>query len=110
MTVTASGKILATFRSGLLVPSPTTISRSAFRHSSPTDGPGLLADADAMGSSTRRVGATTLWNTSVNDTALTYFHATHGKTSLCKFDPNIEDLLIFMKNQASHVYLTISHS
>jgi hypothetical protein len=51
-----------------------------------------------MGSSTWRAGIAALWNASVDGTALTYFLATHSKTSLCKFDPNIEDFLIFMKN------------
>jgi hypothetical protein len=51
-----------------------------------------------MGSSTWRAGIAALWNASVDGTALTYFLATHSKTSLCKFDPNIGDFLIFMKN------------
>jgi hypothetical protein len=62
----------------------------------PTTGPGLLAIADAMGSFTWRAGATTHWIASMDDTTSTYFLATHGKTSLCKFDLNIEDLLCFI--------------
>jgi hypothetical protein len=81
---TASGRILATFRSMLLAPSPTAVSRSAFQHSSPTAGSGLLAIADVVESFTRRAGITALWNASVDDIASTYFHATLGKTSLCK--------------------------
>jgi hypothetical protein len=80
----ASGRILATFRSRLLASAPTAISRSAWRHSSPTDGSGVLADADTVGISTWRAGAAALWIASVEDTtASTYdFHATHGKTNL----------------------------
>jgi hypothetical protein len=85
MAATISDRILAAYRSRLLASSPTTVSRSAFWHSSPTDGSEVLAVTDIMGSSTWRAGATTLI-ASVEDTAaLTYdFHATHGKTSLCK--------------------------
>jgi hypothetical protein len=61
----------------------------------------LLAAADTMGTSTWRASATTLWNASTDDIALTYFLATHDKTSLYKFDPNVDDLLIFMKFYAS---------
>jgi hypothetical protein len=80
---TASGRILAAFGSRLLVSTPTVISRSASRPSSPTDGPGLLAAA-AVGISTERAGAATLWIASVGDNAaLTYdYHATHGKTNV----------------------------
>jgi hypothetical protein len=53
---------------------------------------GLLADA--VGSSTWTVGIVGLWNASVDNTASTYFLATHSKTSLCKFDPKIEGLSI----------------
>jgi hypothetical protein len=73
-------------RSRHLASSPTPVSRSGWRHSSPTDGLGVLAVANAVGISTWRAGATALWITSIEDNAaLTYdFHATHGKTSLCK--------------------------
>jgi hypothetical protein len=82
---TASGRILAAFRSRLLASSPTFIFRSAFRHSYPTNGLGLLVIADTVGSSTWKAGIPALSITSVEDTASTYdFHATHGKTSLCK--------------------------
>jgi hypothetical protein len=76
----------AAYRSRLLASSPTAISRSAFRYSSPIDGSGVLAVADTMGISTRRAGAIALWIVSVEDTAAsTYdFHATHCKTSFCK--------------------------
>jgi hypothetical protein len=86
MAATTSDMILAAYRSRLLASSPTTVSRSAFWHSSPIDGSEVLAITDVMGSSTWRAGATTLWIASVEDTtALTYdFHATHDKTSLCK--------------------------
>jgi hypothetical protein len=81
----ASGRILATIRSRFLVFSPTVVSRSAFWHSSPTDGLGLLAIVDAVGSSICRIGAATLWIASVEDTASTYdFHVTHSKTIFCK--------------------------
>jgi hypothetical protein len=78
--------ILAAYRFKLLASSPTAVSRSAFWHSSPTDGPGILAITNAMGSSTWRIGIVALWIVSVDDTATsTYdFHATHGKISLCK--------------------------
>jgi hypothetical protein len=84
MAATASGRILAAFRSRLLVSATTAISRSVWRHSSPIDGSGVLADADAMGISTWRVGVAALWIASVEGTAaLTYdFHTTHGKTNL----------------------------
>jgi hypothetical protein len=101
MAATASGRLLAANRSRLLVPSPIVVSRSVFWHSSPTPRLGLLVVTDDVGSSTWRVGVVTLWNASVDDAASTYFLATRGKTSLCKFDPNIEDLLIFMKNLGS---------
>jgi hypothetical protein len=97
MATTASDRLLAAFRSRLMAPSPTAISRSVFRHSFPTAGLGLLVLANAMDNSTWRAGIAALWNASVDDTASTYFLATHGKTSLCKFNPNIEYLLIFMK-------------
>jgi hypothetical protein len=42
-------------------------------------------------------GVAALWNASVDDAASTYILVTHDKISLCKFDPNIEDLLFFMK-------------
>jgi hypothetical protein len=58
--------------------------RLGFRYSSPTDGLGLLDIVDAMENSTWRAGVTTLWNASVDDTASTYFHATHDNTRLCK--------------------------
>jgi hypothetical protein len=81
----ASGKILVVFRSRLLVSSPIAISRSSFQHSSPIDGSGVLAIDDAVGTSTRRAGTVAFWITFVEDTTSTYdFHATHGKTSLCK--------------------------
>jgi hypothetical protein len=84
MVATASGRILAAFGSRLLASSPTAVSRSVWRHSYPTNGSGLLDDADAMGISTWRAGVTALWTASVDDTASsTYdFHATHGKTNL----------------------------
>jgi hypothetical protein len=78
---------------------PIAVSSSVFQHSSPTVGSGLLATADAMGNSTWRVGIITLCNASVEDIVSTYFLATHGKTNLCKFNPNIDDLLIFMKTR-----------
>jgi hypothetical protein len=85
MTATASDRILAAYRSRLLASSPTAVSRSALWHSSPIDGSGVLAIADAVGSSTWRAGAAALWITSMKNTAWTYdFHATHGKTSLYK--------------------------
>jgi hypothetical protein len=69
----------------LASPPPIAVSRSAFWHSSPTDGSGLLAITDAVGSSTWRAGAAILWIASVGDTASTYdFHVTDGKTILCK--------------------------
>jgi hypothetical protein len=76
VVATASARILVAYRSKLLASSPTAVSRSTFQHSSPTDGSGVLAVADAVGSSTWREGVTTLWITSGEDTALTYdFHA-----------------------------------
>jgi hypothetical protein len=72
-------------------------SRSVFQHSSPTAGSELLAVADVMDTSTWRAGAAALWNASVDDTTSTYFLITHDKISLWKFDPNVDDLLIFMK-------------
>jgi hypothetical protein len=98
VTATAAARLLATDSSRLLVPSPIAASWSTFRHSSLTPESRLLVVADAMGNSTWRAGTATLWNASVVDTASIYFLDTHGKTNLCKFDPNIEDLLIFMKN------------
>jgi hypothetical protein len=84
VVATASGRILAAFRSRLLASAPTTISRSAWSHSSPTDRLGVLANADIVGISTWRAGAVALWVTSIEDTtASTYdLHATHGKTNL----------------------------
>jgi hypothetical protein len=77
---------------------PTVVSRSVFHHSSPTVGSGLLVVADVVGSSTWRAGVVALWNASVDDTASTYFVATHSKIWFCKLDSNIDDLLFFMKN------------
>jgi hypothetical protein len=84
--VTISVRILTTFRSRLQASSSTAVFRSAFRHSSPTDGLGVLAIADAMGIFTWRAVAAALWIASVEDTAaLTYdFDDTHSKTSLYK--------------------------
>jgi hypothetical protein len=70
-----------------------------FWHSSPTVGSGLLAVADTMGRSTWRADAAALPIASVDDTASIYFLTTHSKIRLCKFDPNIKYLLIFMKNR-----------
>jgi hypothetical protein len=85
VAATTFGWILDTYRSRLLASCPTDVSKSAFRHSSPTDGSGVLIVADAVGSSTWRVGVAALWIAYVEDTASTYdFHATHGKTSLCQ--------------------------
>jgi hypothetical protein len=82
MATTASVRILVTFMSRLLVSYPIAVSRSAFRHSSPTDGSGVLVITDVMGSSTWRAGAAALWIASVEDTTLTYdILATHCKTS-----------------------------
>jgi hypothetical protein len=80
----ASSTILAAFRSRLLASAPTAVSRSAWKHSSPTDGSGVLVNADTVEISTWRVGAVTLRITSIEDTAAsTYdFHATHDKTNL----------------------------
>jgi hypothetical protein len=58
VAATASDRLLAAFRSRLLVPSPTA-------------GSGLLAIANVMGSSTWRTGAATLWNASVDNTTST---------------------------------------
>jgi hypothetical protein len=80
--------ILATFGSKLLASAPTTVSRSAWRHSYPTDGSGVLANtnanADAMGISTWRAGGAALWIAAVEDTAASIynFHTTHSKTNL----------------------------
>jgi hypothetical protein len=81
MVATTSDMILTAYRFRLLASSPIVISRSAFRHSSPTDGLGALAITDTVGSSTWRAGAVALWIAFVEDTdALTYgFHSTHGK-------------------------------
>jgi hypothetical protein len=85
VAATASDRILSTDRFMLLASSLTTISRSAFRHTSPTDGSRLLVVTDAVGSSTQREGIAALWIASVEDTASIYdFHTTHGKTILCK--------------------------
>jgi hypothetical protein len=86
MAVTNSDRILAAFGSSLLVFSPTPVSRSAWRNSSPTDRSGVLADVDAMGISTLRAGAAALCIASVEDTtgSIYDFHSTHDKTSLLK--------------------------
>jgi hypothetical protein len=85
VVATASDRNLDVYRSRLLVSSAIAVSRSALRHSSPTDGSGVLAVTDAVGSSTWRADAATLWIASMEDTTSTFdFHATHGKTSLCK--------------------------
>jgi hypothetical protein len=86
VAATASDRILVAYRFRLLASSPTAVSRSAFRHSSPIDESGVLVITNTVGRSTWRAGATALWIASVEDTAaLTYdFHSTHGKTSLCK--------------------------
>jgi hypothetical protein len=93
MSTTPSDSIQAATGCRLLAPAT---SRSLFQHSS-TVGSGLLVTTDVVGSSTLRTCTTTLWNASVDDTALTYFLSTHEKTSLCKFNPNVVDLLIFIK-------------
>jgi hypothetical protein len=49
LATTASDRILAAFRSRLLASSPTAVFRSAFWHSSPIDGSGLLAVTDTVG-------------------------------------------------------------
>jgi hypothetical protein len=98
VAATAFGKLLTITWSWLLAPSPTVISKSIFQHSPPpTVRTGLLAITDDVGMSPWREGAAALWNASMDDITSTYFLTTHNKTSLCKFDPNIEDLLIFMK-------------
>jgi hypothetical protein len=74
---------------------PIAVSRSAFPHSS-TDGSGLLAVIDALGSSTWRADVAALWIAFVEDTTSTYFHVTHGKTILCK--------------NRLHMFISISHS
>jgi hypothetical protein len=78
--------ILAAFGSRLLVSAPIAVTRSDWRHSSPTNGSGVLAIADAVGISTWRVGTTALWIAFVEeDAASTYdFDVTHGKISLYK--------------------------
>jgi hypothetical protein len=85
MAATSFGRILAAFGSRLLGSAPTVISRSAWRPPSPTNGSGsgLLAAA-AVGISTRRASAATLWLASVQvPAASTYdFHTTHGKKLL----------------------------
>jgi hypothetical protein len=80
----ASNRILAAFGSRLLASAPIAISRSVGRHSYPTDGSGVLADATIMGICTSKAGAAALWIASVEDTAAsTYdFLATHGKTNV----------------------------
>jgi hypothetical protein len=52
----------------------------------PTNGSGVLVVADAVGISTWRAGTAALWIASIEDTiaSIDDFHATHGKTSLCK--------------------------
>jgi hypothetical protein len=92
--VATFGWILATKWCRLLAPAA---SMSAFHHSSPIVRLGLSAAADAVVSSTWTAGAAALWNASVDDTTSTYFLATHNLTCLCKFNTNVEDLLIFMK-------------
>jgi hypothetical protein len=78
VSATASDRILAAYRFRLLVSSPIAVSRSAFRQSSTTYGSGVLAVANAMGSSTKRAGTAAIRITSIEDNAaLTYdFHAT----------------------------------
>jgi hypothetical protein len=73
------------------------VSGLVFQHSSAIAGSRLLATTNAMGSSTRRAGVASLLHASVDDTATTYFLTTNGKTKLCKFNPNVVNLLIFMK-------------
>jgi hypothetical protein len=99
-----SDRILATFRSGLMVHSPTVVSRSSFRHSSPIAGSGLLAITDAMGSSTRRVGVTALWKAFMDDTTSTYFHATHSKTNLCKTRLRMYTCLFHIPNTSIYMF------
>jgi hypothetical protein len=60
VAATISDRILATYRSRLLVSSHTAVSRLAIRHNSPTDESGLLAIADTVGSSTWRAGIVAL--------------------------------------------------
>jgi hypothetical protein len=59
---------------------------SAWRHSSSTDGSGVLVIVDAMGISTWMAGVATLWIASVEDTiALTYdFHVTTVRQTYIK--------------------------
>jgi hypothetical protein len=85
---------------------PTPVSRSAWSHSSPTDGSGELVVADAVGISTWRAGAPTLWITSVEDIAAsTYdFHATHSKTSICKNRFHMFTWLIRIPN--TYIYMS----
>jgi hypothetical protein len=92
VAATASSKILAAIGCNLLA---LAALKSVFQHYSPTVRSGLLAVVDVVGSSTWKASAATVWNASVDDTASTYFLTTHSKTSLCKFDPNVVDLLIF---------------
>jgi hypothetical protein len=94
VVVITSDRLLAAIGCRLLAP---IVSRSFFQHSSSIVGSGLLATVNVVGSSSWMASATALWNASVDDTASTYLLATHGKTSLCKFDPNKVNLLIFMK-------------
>jgi hypothetical protein len=49
MATTTSGRILAAYRSRLKASSPTTVSRSAFWHSFPIEGLGVLAIIDVVG-------------------------------------------------------------
>jgi hypothetical protein len=84
VAATASSRILAAYMSRLLASSPIVVSKLDFQHSSSIDGLGLLAVTNAMVRSTWRAGIAALWNASVDDTASTYFHATHRKTGLCK--------------------------
>jgi hypothetical protein len=88
VAATASGSILVTYRSRIMVSSPTVVSRSAFRHPSnpPQTGQRYWPSLTLWGSFTWRAGIAALWIAFVEDTAAsTYdFHATHGKTSLCK--------------------------
>jgi hypothetical protein len=107
--ITVSGRILAAFRSRLIASSPTTIYRSPFCYSSPTYGSGLLAVDDAVVRSTWRAGAVTIWNTFVDDTASTYFHATHGKTRLCKTRLHMYTLLFHIPNTLIYMSFSTQH-
>jgi hypothetical protein len=82
VVATVSDRILATLESRLLAFTPTVVSRSAWRPSSPTDGSGVLADV--VGIYTWRTGTAALWITSVEDTAASTYdlHATHSKINI----------------------------